>query len=44
MLLTHQGTLRAGLAVLRRLSPAKRILLAVPLRCTCTSTTWKWCA
>lgn len=30
MLLTHQGTLRAGLAVLRRLSPAKRILLAVP--------------
>ena len=27
MLLTHQGTLRAGLAVLRRLSPAKRILL-----------------
>lgn len=30
MLLTHQGTLRAGLSVLRRLSPAKRILLAVP--------------
>ena len=30
MLLTHQSTLRAGLAVLRRLSPARRILLAVP--------------
>lgn len=30
MLLAHQETLRDGLEMLRRLSPAKRILLAVP--------------
>ena len=30
MLLAHQETIRAGLKVLRRLSPANRIILAVP--------------
>jgi len=30
MLLAHQDTLRAGLEMLRRLSPAQRIVLAVP--------------
>ena len=30
MLLAHQDTIRAGLKVLRRLSPANRIILAIP--------------
>lgn len=30
MLLAHQDTLRAGMTLLRRLSPARRIILAVP--------------